>query len=304
MIRLASILAVAGMLASALALPARADLSSKLGALQGDNLKGYLDPLPRAMSSSINSGLFQSGRVEKGGVHVTLDILAAGAEFPSDDRTFMPKDPFGFQPVTPTPVPTVIGDGNAVAVPDNGGSTPVYPGGFDISQFVMPVPQLTIGNFRGTQATIRWFGMDVQDSDVGRISFFGIGAQHSLSQYLPRVPVDLAAGVFYQSLKLGSGLLDTKALHLDVTASRRFGGLVKFEPYVSVGLDRFDMKVDYTYTGSGSSPGGDRLSVDFDPITNKHLAAGAQVALAFVRLRAEFVSAAYNGAALGLTFGR
>ena len=63
MIRLAFILALVGLFAAALAPPARADLSEKLGGLTAQNAKGYLSPLPKALSSTLNSGIFPSGRV-------------------------------------------------------------------------------------------------------------------------------------------------------------------------------------------------------------------------------------------------
>jgi hypothetical protein len=304
MIRHAGNLAIAVGLAITLAAPARADLSSRLGALEGSNLKGYLAPLPDAMSSTLNSSLFQSGRISKGSPHVSVGIHVGGASFEDADRTFTPTDPFGFQPNTPTDVPTIVGDGNAVAVPDNGGQNPVYPGGLDISQFLLPVPQLTVGDVLGTRATVRWLSLDTDNSDLGKFEFFGIGAQHSVSQYLPGLPVDVAAGVFYQKLKLGDGLLDTHSMHFDVTASKHFGGLLQLEPYVSVGYDTFDMKVKYTFTGSGAPSGGEELTVDFDTVSNKHLAAGAQLTLAIVKLHAEVFSAALNGAAIGLSIGR
>jgi hypothetical protein len=303
MIRVAVILAIAGMLGCSLVSPASADLSSKLGALEGSNLKGYLGPLPSAMSTTMNSGIFQSGYVPKQGFSLALSVQVTGATFEDEDRAFTPTDPFGFQPNTPTDVPTIVGDEDAVAVPDNGGSTPVYPGGLNISQFLLPVPQLTIGSIMGTRATVRWFAMDFDNNEIGKIDFLGIGAQHSVNQYFPNLPVDVAVGGFYQKLKLGDGLLDTKAMHFDVTASKRFGTFIKFEPFVSVGYDTYDMSVKYTFTGAGSPVGGEELSVDFDKLSNKHIAAGAQLSLAVVKLHAEFVSAANTGAAIGLSFG-
>lgn len=296
--RLAVLLAIAGMLACALVSPASADLSSKLGALEGNNLKGYLAPLPNAMSTTMNSGIFQSGGVPKQGFSVNFGVHINGASFEDADRVFTPTDPDGSQS---GPVPTVVGDG--AAVPHNGPyGQAVYPGGLDISQFLLPMPQLTIGSVMGTRATVRWFAMDFKNNEIGKIDFLGVGAQHSLNQYIQGLPVDVAIGGFYQKLKLGDGLLDTKALHFDVTASHKFGGLIKLEPYVSVGYDTFDMKVKYKFTGSGPQ-NGETLTVDFDQIKNKHLAAGAQLSLAVVKLHAEFVSAANTGAAIGLSFG-
>ena len=56
MIRLAVFLALVGWFATSLASPARADLSDKLGALTATNAQGYLDPIPKALSSTAQLG--------------------------------------------------------------------------------------------------------------------------------------------------------------------------------------------------------------------------------------------------------
>lgn len=288
----ACLLAVAG--------PARADLSDKLGALTADNAKGYLGPLPKAISSTLNAGIFESGYVPRRSFDFSVGVSVMGATFGDGDRTYLPTDPFGFTAVTPTPVPTVVGSPNAVPVPDNGNSTPLYPGGLDVSQFELAAPQVTIGTLYGTRATVRWFDANMGDSDYGKISFLGIGGQHSLSQYMgKKPPVDLALGVFHQSLKIGDGLLDIQSLHVDVTASRKFGGLFRIEPFVSVGWDNFSMKADYKDKTDPSN----NYSVDFGSISNKHVAAGAAMTLLFIKLHGEVFAAANSGASLGLTLG-
>jgi hypothetical protein len=296
MIRLAVILALAGLLVTSLAPPACADLSEKLGPLSGDNAKGYLGPLPKALSSTFNSGVFQSGHVGNG---ILLGIHVMAVEFKDADRTFMPTDPPGFTSTSPTPVPTFVGDTASVNVQGQGGLVAPYPGGFDISQFTIAAPELTIGAVAGTRAVIRWFNAKVGDSDYGKVDLLGIGLQHEVSRYFKELPVDVAVGGFYQKLKIGDGLLDTKAMHFDVTASKRFGHVFQIEPYVSLGYDTFKMSLAYKST---SNPG-ENISVDFDKLSNKHIAVGAQLQVVFLKLHAEYVSAANNGAALGVSLG-
>jgi hypothetical protein len=294
------IVVLAGLAAIVFAAPAAADLSSKLGALSGENAKGYLSPLPKALSATLNSSIFQSGKVPKRNIELSLGIHVMGVNLKDEDRTFMPTDPAGFQSVTPTPVPTISGDGNAVPVDGVGGTILNYPGGFDIKSFVIAAPELTVGSIFGTRAVVRWFSVKVGDSDFGKIELFGIGGQHSISQYLPKLPADVAFGVFYQTFKLGDGILDTKALHFDVTASRDFGKVVKIVPYVGLGYDTFKMDVAYTSTLDPA----DHIAVGMDNQSNAHLTLGAQLRLPGVALHGEFFAAANTGAAIGLHFGR
>ncbi len=278
---------------------AGAQLSDNLGALSGENTKKYLGPLPDAMSGTMNSAIFTSGSVPKVGINFSIGLKVMGVKFDDKERLYMPTDPPGFTSVPPIEqVPTVIGGTSAVAQSGQGGASQYYPGGFDIDQFAFAAPQLNIGSFMGTRAVIRWFAYDfAADNFIEKISFFGIGAQHSISQYLPTLPVDLAAGFFYQSFKINDQLLDTKAIHFDVTGSRSFGIV---QPYAALGFDTF--KMDAVYEDQNNP--GNNISVDFDRNSNVHLTAGVLANLAFVKLHGEANIAATNGVAVGLTFGK
>ena len=87
-----------------------------------------------------------------------------------------------------------IGDPHAVAQSGQGGAVIYYPGGFDIENFALAVPQATIGTVFGTRAVVRWISVDVGNTDLGKFDLFGIGVQHSISQYVPVLPIDVAAG--------------------------------------------------------------------------------------------------------------
>ena len=278
---------------------AGAQLSDNLGALTGENTKKYLGPLPDALSGTMNSAIFTSGKVPKAGINFAVGVKVMGVSFDDQDRLYTPTDPPGFTSVPPIePVPTVIGGTDAVAQSGQGGTTQYYPGGFDIGEFAFAAPQLSIGSVMGTRAVIRWFAQDfASDNFIEKISFFGIGAQHSISQYLPAFPLDLAAGVFYQSFKVNDRLLDIQTVHFDVTGSRSFGPV---QPYGALGIDTFRMDAEY----EDSNNPGSRISVDFDRTSHVHMTAGVLANFAFVKLHAEANIAAANGVAVGLSFGK
>jgi hypothetical protein len=297
--RIARALACGALLVVGVATPAAAQLTDNLGALTGENAKGYLGPLPKALSGTLNSAIFQTGHVPKTGIGFTIGVRAMGVSFSDESRLYTPTDPPGFSSTAPVQAPTVVGDLGAVAQDGQGGTVLYHPGGFDIDNFPLAVPQLEIGSFAGTRAVVRWIAVDVGDSDLGKISLFGIGGQHSLSQYLPPgFPVDIAAGIFYQKFSIDDDMVEAKALHFNVTGSRRFTFL---EPYVGVGIDKLDMSVSYE---SDTGAPDERIDVDFDSETNAHLTAGIRASLAFVKLHAEGNIAAENGVAVGLSFGR
>jgi hypothetical protein len=297
--RIALTLALTLVVLAGFAPPAGAQLSENLGALTGENTKKYLGPLPDALSGTMNSAIFTSGNVPKVGINFTIGLKVMGVSFDDKDNLYTPTDPPGFTSVPPIEqVPTVVGDPAAVAQSGQGGSTFYYPGGFDISKFAFAAPQLTVGSLMGTRAVVRWFAHDfATDNFIEKISFFGIGAQHSLSQYFPGLPVDLAAGIFYQSFKINDDLLDTKSIHVDVTGSKSFGPL---QPYGAIGFDSF--KMDASYEDSNNP--GNNIAVDFDRSSHVHLTAGLLANLPVVKIHGEANLAATNGVAVGLSFGK
>ncbi len=290
-------LALAVLALAGLASVAQAQLSDNLGALSGDNAKGYLSPLPKALSATLNSAVFQTGHVPKNTFNLSVGVRLMGVGFSDDTRSYTPTAPPGFTPTETVQAPTVIGNTQAVSQNGQGGTTLYHPGGFDISEFAVAVPQLSIGSVFGTRAVIRWISLDLGDSDLGKFEYVGYGAQHSVSQYFPGLPVDLAAGFFAQSFELGDNLIKTDALMFNVTGSKRFGML---EPYAAVGYDTFDMDVSYEST---STPG-NNIAIKFDKESNAHLTLGIQALLGFTRLSAEVNVAAETGAAIGLALGR
>jgi len=286
-------LAAAGLVA-----PASAQLQDNLGALTGDNAKGYLGPLPKALSGTLNAAIFHSGDVPKTGVNFTIGVRLMGVTFDDGDRLYRPSDPPGFSSTGPVDAPTIIGDTQAVQQSGQGGTTLYHPGGFDIGEFALAVPELQFGSVAGTRAVVRWISLDLGDSDFGKLSLFGIGAQHSISQYFEKLPLDLAGGFLYQTFKIDDNLVDTKAFHINVTGSKRFG---VFQPYVGVGFDNFKMDAEYE---DSTSPGGQKIGVDFDAESNMHLTLGGMLDFPVVKINGELNVAATNGVAVGLSFGR
>ena len=276
--------------------PTRAAIEENLSGLNADQATGYLDPFVKGLSTSVNTGIFRSGAVPKVGFSLTVDLRAAFIKFSDDDRAYTATSE-GFETVE---APTVIGDTQAVEAEHESvdGLHFHYPGGFDMENFGVAVPQLTIGNIAGTRAIVRWIPeVDFSDDDIGKFEMFGIGGQHSISQYLPALPVDVAAGIMYQNFKLGEDLLEADALAFNVTGSKRFGAVISLEPYVGVGMDSFSMKVEY------ETDDDETTEVEFDRQNDFHLTLGTSINLPGVKLNGEFNMAAVNGFAGGVSFG-
>jgi hypothetical protein len=287
-------------LALALVLPSAAvagELEANLGGLTPTNVKGYLGPLNTALSATLNAAVFQGASIPTTGFHLNVGVRSMGISFDDEDRTYGPTDPPGFTSTESVDAPTVIGDVNSVPQNGQGGLVLNHPGGLDVGEFGIAVPQLTIGNVAGTRAVLRFISLELSDSDFGDLSLFGIGAQHSISRYFQNLPVDLALGAFYQNFQVGEDLIDSNALQIMLTGSRRYGML---EPYVGVGYDHFSMDVSYTDT---TSPTPEDVTVEFDSESGGHLTLGVQGIFKFLRLHAEYNLAAQSSVAVGMSFG-
>ncbi|MCA9728550.1 MAG: DUF6588 family protein [Candidatus Eisenbacteria bacterium] len=274
---------------------ARAQLEANLGALNDENARGYLQPLATALSATLNASVFQTGDIPRSKPTFQIQANVMGVTFDDADRTYTPTDPPGFESSESVKAPTVIGDPDAVIQEGQAGTQLYHPGGFDLENFTIAAPQLSVGGFMGTKLLVRWISLDLGDADLGNLELFGIGGQHSLSQYFLEAPVDVAAGVMYQSFKIGDGLVDASTLQFNVTGSKRFGVI---EPYVGIGYDTFDMKGEYTEDTTGEG-----INVKFDRENNIHLTVGGRLNFNYVILHGEFNAAAESGVAAGLSVG-
>lgn len=289
-----------GVLAPALA---AAQVENNLSSYTGTNGVGYMDPLKDALGSALSDGLFSSGHVARMGPRIQLSIQGMIVGFDEDERTFSAQAESYFTPDDPNQTeftaPTIIGDTSSVTIPGEAGTHFTFPGGFNLDNFALAVPQLNIGNIAGTEAIVRWVAFDTGDAEIGDISLFGIGARHSISQYFgPTVPVDVSAMFFWQSFKIGDDdLVDTKSLSYGLQASKRFTLL---EPYVGLGMDSFDMDVEYQTSIGGTDQ---TIKLDFDKETNAHFTAGTALHLGFVHLHGQFNASAQTSWAFGLGLG-
>jgi hypothetical protein len=276
--------------------PVSAQLEDNLSAYSDP--EGYLKPLQEAFGQALNSNLFSTAAIPERGLTARLEIKAMSVFFSDGDKTFTAKTGGDFTPVQEVEAPTVVGKEQSVAVSGDGGTQYVFPGGFDLSSLTVGVPQLTVGGFMGSEVMLRYIAFDTGDAEIGDISLFGIGARHSISQYLVEFPVDLAAGLYYQKFKLGSDLIDAKAFSIGAQASRAFGPLVA---YGGLSFDSFSMDAQYT-DKSGSVD--EEVDLSLSTESTLHLAVGAALSLGGIvhmNLGADIANKA--GVAAGLGFG-
>lgn len=246
------------MLVFAMAFPVSAQINDQLSAYTGPNATGYLQPLADAFAVNLNDAFYFSADIPTTGFSFTLEIVAMGYLFEDEDRTFKATTEGGFAPQQTIDAPTVVGSGQAVTVNGSGGTVFAFPGGLGLNSFGLAVPQIRAGSFLGTEGLLRFFTTETGDAEVGDLTLLGLGARHSISQYLP-LPVSLAAGAMWQTFSVGDDFIDANAFTLGVQASKRVSF---FEPFAGLSYDRFSMDVSYESTAAGSTQA---IDLEFDP---------------------------------------
>ncbi len=301
MVAPARFLAIAALAGAVLfgAVSASAQIEEQVSAYTGDNAKSYLEPLSQAIGADLTSAIWTSAYIpEDDAFHLSVETRIVGLIFSDDMKTFTATTEAGFSPETSQEVATVIGSGEAIVITGDEDASFAFPGGFDVNSFAIAVPQFKIGAYRGTEIMIRYFAMNTGDLEVGDISLYGFGVHHSISQYMrPDFPVDLAAGVFFQKMKIGEELMDATAYSFGVQASRRYpAGFAIVEPYASLGLDMFSNNVKYKSNG-------ENVELKYETDTSLDFTVGLNLHAAFLTLNGEYSISGQNTFAFGFGLG-
>ncbi len=242
------------------------DLSSSLAKVGSQYGQAYVAPAVNSFGVDLNSGLFHSASMEgilPFGLHLYIGAQVSGALLASSDKAFSLtykdtlNDPLlGKLPATYTVnnAPTVFGSGNRGAVvitPDN----PLIPAQTDstiggvVQTSIAPIviPQVGIGSLFGTDVTVRYLPK-IKLSKYGSVQLFGVAVRHSLSQYIPLVPVDIAVQVGFQNLSIldsaGANLMKASAFAANIEVSKTFA-IVTF--YGGLQVENSSVDVSYTY---------------------------------------------------------
>lgn len=294
------------------ALSAFADtaVQTQVSSYTGSDAVNYLQPLANAFGAALNSSFGYSASIPRASFHISLEAPVMGVIFEEKDRTFTTTSTPGFAashpsiPHVATEVPTVVGDGAAVGISGIGGTSYWFPGGLDLNSFGLVVPQLRVGAIMGTEALVRWIAYDQSGSDVGKIDLFGIGARHSVSQYLgAKPPLDLAVGAMWQKADVGDNgrgddFVSTDAFSISLQASKRASiGFLTFEPYTGVAWESFSADVSYEDTN------GDLQNISLDGGNDMRFTIGAGFDFLIGHLWADYNFANTDNFSFGLALG-
>ncbi len=235
-----------------------AQIEETLKTYTSENAKGYLEPFVSGIGTAMNRGWYHTADVPTFGLTLRVGFVAMATPFMDADRTFMATTQPPFEPTQTVSAPSVVGSEQAKPVTGKAGTIFYFPGGFDIQETGFVVPQLTVGSFLGTEATIRFMQFQYNKAYIDELVVTGLGVRHNLDQYIPLLPIDIAAGVFWQSLTINEDLIMFNTMHFGVQASRQIGPL---DFYGGIGYDQSTVDIKYTFVS-------DEQSIDYNLTMN------------------------------------
>lgn len=295
----------------------------RLETLAKDNGILYVKPLTTGLGVAMNQGIFHTAAVHKLlGFHIGVSVGAMLVQ--DEDNTFAPvlpgsvtyrgvtfSNPYG-DPNAAAPTPTVTGAGSGrVFEPQGGYRTAIsaaggrprdfaleFPDGLDIPAVPFAVIQGSLGLILGTEVSVRFIPQIETTEEVGSISATGFGIKHSLSQYIPLFPLDVAAFGALQNLEVGD-YLDASATAYGLIASKNLGPLTL---YGAGSREAAEVDVGYTVQNPENNPGlpahGTRIGFTdkLDPQTR--LTFGATLNLLVLKISGDYSLADRNAVSL------
>ncbi|MEO5511522.1 MAG: DUF6588 family protein [Longimicrobiales bacterium] len=279
-----------------LALPrpaASQSIEDVAGSYIGANANGYFGPLAQVLTASLNSG-FIGPVPPTHGFSIRIGAVVPSMIIGDGQRTFTATTGEGFRPAKTVQAPTIMGSATPLVVEGEGGSGFILPAGMDISRVSLAVPQITIGGIAGTEATIRWLGISTNE-ELGKLKLGGLGVRQNLAPFLPDLPVDLALGVMYNKLELGT-TLDVAAKLITLQASRHVGW---FDLYGGLGYEDATAKLRYDNVAAESG----QVEVDLEGVKGLRGTGGFALQLPLIALRADLTLGSQTVVGLGLSLG-
>ncbi len=253
----------------------------QLSFLNESQVSNFVQPFATSLSEGLNSGSFYTASIPSF-FGFSISFRGMIIMVPSDQLTFTPTLPSGYTADKPTA--TIWGDQGAIYSGPYGYIT--YPNGLNQTSIPFAMPQIT-ASFMGTELLIRYLPkVTVNNNDV---NFFGVGLRHSISQYIPLIPVDVSVGILYNKLNYGS-IISGNTFAFNGEVSESFGVLTAYG-----GLQYETSNFNLNYTLKGDPNSGDPtlrqsrdISASVSGKDNFRFMLGASIKLAAIVLNADY----------------
>ena len=278
---------------------AQSDLENVIKQQSPQIVTGYIQPLVDMFGANMNAGFYHSANIPVSGFSIGFDLIAMGSVVQDAQRKYVANTPTGFDPGT-FETATIFG-GKGTTVSDKTITGLQFRGSDGIintSMFPLAVPQLRIGSLYGTEVLLRFAIIpEMNDGAIPVTKLWGVGANHSLSQYIPNSPLDIAAGFFYDSFTMGD-IINFKGMTANLHASKSIKILILYG-----GVAWESSKMNLTYNSSDTSVR-EEVNLDLTGSNKFRFTMGVGVSLGILKIFADANFGSVTHYSGGIGFGR
>lgn len=278
---------------------AQTELENALKQYSAETVTGYIQPVADLFGADMHAGYYHNAWIAPTGFSLGFDIIVMGSIVEDAQKFYTANTPPGFDPATFKTATIFGGKGTTVAHSSTPGLE--YKGSdgiFNTSIFPLAVPQLRIGSLYGSDLTFRFVTIpEIGDEKVPIITLWGVGARHSISQYISQSPVDIAAGVYFNSFTVGD-IMDFKGFAVNLQASKSIKILIL---YGGIAYESSKMNLTYSSTDPNVPAA---VDIDLDGANNFRFTAGVGLSLGIIKVFADANFGTVTNYSAGIGFGR
>jgi hypothetical protein len=276
--------------------PGQTPFEEALQQLNSVNVRNYLQPFVNSVGANLNSGFYHTAEISDLGFTFQFQIVGMGTIIGDAEKvcTGIPPQSPGYSQ-RPVQTASIFGDkGTIIQGPAPGLEYQFQNGQFKTSFMPLGAPQITIGNLLGTQAVVRFIQLP-KIGDIPRSTLIGGGLRHSLNKYLPILPLNVSAGVFYQKFTFGDYVTATAA-NFGFQGSKSFSIATV---YGGVQYETSTTSVNYVFKGQPPA----RVNLDLSAINAIRATLGLNLNLVLLNLNGDISIGNVTVVTAGIGFG-
>jgi|WetSurMetagenome_2_1015567.scaffolds.fasta_scaffold116704_2 hypothetical protein len=279
---------------------AQTELENAIKQYGAETVAGYVQPVADLFGADMHAGYYHNAWIAQSGFSLGFDIVVMGSIVEDAQKFYVANTPPGFDPTT-FKTSTIFGPKVGATVNHSTIAGLVYKGlggVFNTSILPLAVPQLRIGSLYGSDLTVRFVTVpEIGEAKFPIITLWGVGLRHSISQYIPSSPVDIATGVYFNSFKVGD-VMDFKGFAVNLQASKSIKILILYG-----GFAYESSKMNLTYTSTDPSVPA-AVDIDLDGANNFRFTAGVGLSLGIIKVFADANFGSITNYSAGIGFGR
>lgn len=287
------------MLAIFMSAIASENIGDKLSKLTEENGKNYIKPFVTAFGTNLNTGWFQTAKVTKP-FHFGITVNTIVTFIPDDDMKFTATNPdTSLYEEDEIETATVFGDkGSKFESKVEGVENLILPSGIDLSMVPLVIPQVFFELPKSIELTARYCPPVELSKDIGKMSFWGIGAKYQVSKLIPLCPVAISLQGTYQQLKLGN-IITCNSIFVNAQVSKGLV-VVPITIYGGVGLESTELTAEYEYTYQTlNNPVTESVELNIKGDNEFRVTAGLKFRLLLIDICADYSIGTYQVARVG-----